>query len=44
MIKDILKKKWVTGYSVKQERRFFFIFTLLMIIWGILYKWGIFIQ
>jgi hypothetical protein len=43
MRKDILKKKWVTVYSVKQERRFFFFFTLLMVILGILFRWGIFI-
>ena len=41
VIKKIKKAEWVTRFKKKTERKIFFIITIFMLIWGILYKIGV---
>ena len=38
MTKKTRDGKWITRFSRETERRFFFLMTVIMLIWGILYK------
>ena len=38
MKKKISDEKWITRFSRATERQIFFIMTLAMLVWGILYK------
>lgn len=38
MKKKISDEKWITRFSRETERKIFFIMTLVMLLWGILYK------
>ena len=41
MMKKLFETKWITGINARSERKFFFIMTIIMIIWGLLYKMGV---
>lgn len=39
--KTLIHSKGVTYFSKKTERTFFFILTIIMLIWGVIAKFGI---
>lgn len=41
IIEKIKKAEWITGFSRATERKIFFIMTIVMLLWGILYKTGV---